>query len=129
MQIHHVSQILILVHEPSNGGLELFIQRQKSVQQSVEVVCGIGMTLTDDASSLVSSQCLFIGKHHSPVAIKMLISWTLAGMFTRDDQQRKSILEMLDLCRQRCGWPTHPLGVELERTWDECYLPRNDVPL
>ena len=65
MQIHHVSQILIIVHEPSNGGIDSFIQRQKTIQQSIEAVCGIGMTLTDDASSLVSSQCLFIGEIHS----------------------------------------------------------------
>ena len=62
MQIHHVSQILVIVHEPSNGGIELFIQRQQTIQRSIEAVCGIGMTLTDDASSLVSSQYLFIGE-------------------------------------------------------------------
>lgn len=62
MQIHHVSQILICANEPCLGGLESFMKRQKTIQDSIEMVCGIGMTLTEDASSMLSSQCLFIGK-------------------------------------------------------------------
>ena len=62
MQIYHVSQILINVHEPCFGGMEVFMERQKMLQDSIEAVGGIGMTLTDDASSVVSSQCLFIGE-------------------------------------------------------------------
>lgn len=65
MQIHHVSQILICAHEPCLGGLESFMKRQKTIQDSIEIVCGIGMTCTEDASSLLSSQCLFIGKPSS----------------------------------------------------------------
>ncbi|KAK7398535.1 hypothetical protein QQX98_012083 [Neonectria punicea] len=61
MQVHHVSRILICAHEPSYGGMEDFMKRQRTIQDSIEVVCGIGMTLTEDASSLLSSQCLFIG--------------------------------------------------------------------
>lgn len=61
MQCHHVSQILLCAHEPCLGGLEAFMKRQKKIQDSIEVVCGIGMTLTEDASSMVSSQCMFIG--------------------------------------------------------------------
>jgi hypothetical protein len=62
MQIHHVSKILVTAHEPTYGGMEDFISRQKTVQESINVVCGIGMTVIDDASSMMSSQCLFIGK-------------------------------------------------------------------
>jgi hypothetical protein len=39
--------------------------RQKAIQESIEMVCGIGMTLVEDASSMLSSQCLFIGKSSS----------------------------------------------------------------
>lgn len=61
MQIHHVSRILVIAHEPTYGGMDDFISRQKTVQESINVVCGIGMTVIDDASSMMSSQCLFIG--------------------------------------------------------------------
>lgn len=62
MQIHHVSRILVTTHEPSYGGKDDFISRQKIVRESIDIVCGIGMTVTDDASSMMASQCLFIGK-------------------------------------------------------------------
>ncbi len=62
MQVHHVSQILIAAHEPSLGGIQDFMERQRTIQEGIEVVCGVGMTLTEDASSILSSQCLFIGE-------------------------------------------------------------------
>lgn len=62
MQVHHVSQILLCAHEPSLGGLESFMRRQEAMQNSIEVVCGIAMELTEDASSMMASQCIFIGK-------------------------------------------------------------------
>ncbi|CAH0042255.1 unnamed protein product [Clonostachys rhizophaga] len=100
MQIHYVSRILVCAHEPSLGGMEKFMHRQKTIQDSIELVCGIGLTLTEDASSMMSSQCLFI-----------------AGMFMQDDRQRVCLLEMLESCRDRCRWPASSLGLELEQIW------------
>ncbi|KAF7561117.1 hypothetical protein G7046_g3027 [Stylonectria norvegica] len=60
MQVHHASRILTYGHEPCLDGFEEFAKRQKTIQDSIEMVCGIGMTLTEDASSMMSSQCLFI---------------------------------------------------------------------
>ncbi|RDL34802.1 Uncharacterized protein BP5553_07930 [Venustampulla echinocandica] len=100
MQIHHISRILICAHEPSPGGMTNFMNRQKTIQDSIEVVCGIGTIITEDASSMLSSQCLFI-----------------AGKFLQNPQQRSRVLEMLDSCRNRCGWPTPSLSSELEQFW------------
>ena len=61
MQVHHVSKILVCAHEPSHGTMESFIARQKTIQDSVEIVCGIGCTITEEALSMLTSQCLFIG--------------------------------------------------------------------
>lgn len=61
MQIHHVSQILVCAHEPCPGGFENFMERQKTIQSSIKMICSIGMTLTENASSMLSSQCLFVG--------------------------------------------------------------------
>ena len=62
MQVHHVSRILLCAHEPSLGGLESFVDRLRAIQESIDVVCGIGMELTEDASSMMASQCIFIGE-------------------------------------------------------------------
>jgi len=79
------------------------------------MVCGIGMTLTEDASSMLSSQCLFIGMssfHKSDVLLT-----GVAGMFMQDPRQKEAVLDMLDSCQKRCGWPTPSLRFELEAIW------------
>lgn len=85
MQIHYVSRILICANEPCLGGLESFMMRQKTIQDSIEMVCGIGMTLTEDASSMLSSQCLFIGKSPPPRIFKGKSKiLMLAARYSRD---------------------------------------------
>ncbi|KPA40254.1 quinate transport protein [Fusarium langsethiae] len=100
VQLHHCSRILVTAHEPHLDGIQGLLKRQKDIQQSINMVCGIGMTLTEDASSMLSSQCLFI-----------------AGMFMQNPRQKEAVLEMLDSCQKRCGWPTPSLGSELEHIW------------
>jgi hypothetical protein len=80
------------------------------------MVCGIGMTLTEDASSMLSSQCLFIGTSALHISGVSLI-WDKAGMFMQDPRQKEAVLEMLDSCQKRCGWPTPSLRSELEQIW------------
>jgi hypothetical protein len=62
MLFFNVSNILLLAHEPSLGGLDEFIERQSVIKRCVGDIGGIAMTLTDNASSLMSSQALFIGE-------------------------------------------------------------------
>ncbi|KAM0215276.1 hypothetical protein ACHAQI_003056 [Fusarium lateritium] len=61
VQLHYCCRILIAAHEPHLSGIQGLLKRQRDIQTSIEMVCGIGMTLTEDASSMLSSQCLFIG--------------------------------------------------------------------
>ncbi|KAI5458839.1 hypothetical protein BGZ63DRAFT_362069 [Mariannaea sp. PMI_226] len=99
MQIHHVSRILVYAHEPSSGGMENFMNRQKTIRESVEVVCGIGTTITDDASSMLSSQCIFIGKCfalgcvsrttlHDPLWLKKMAIYSILRRVVRNDAIR-----------------------------------------
>ncbi|KAM5386295.1 hypothetical protein ACJA88_002445 [Fusarium oxysporum] len=101
VQLHHCSKILITAHEPHLDGIQGLLKRQKEIQESIKMVCGIGMTLTEDASSMLSSQCLFI-----------------AGMFMQNPRERECVLEMLDTCQKRCGWPTPSLRSELGQIWE-----------
>ncbi|KAL2822021.1 fungal-specific transcription factor domain-containing protein [Aspergillus granulosus] len=100
VQLHCVAHILICSHEPYIHGMDQFVERQTSVRQCVEIICGIAMALKDDGSSLISSQCLFI-----------------AGMFTQDSRSRECILDLLESCRQRTGWPVQSFGTELKQIW------------
>lgn len=61
MQLYYCSHILLLLHQPMLGGPEVYAQQRKSIRECISAVCGIAMTLTDFASSVMCSQCLFIG--------------------------------------------------------------------
>lgn len=102
MQFFSVSYILLLSHEPSIGGFDQFLERQGIIKQCIEDICGIATTLKDASSSLMSSQALFV-----------------AGMFCNERQGRTAILALLELCRNRTGWPVKPLGDELKQLWKE----------
>lgn len=62
VQVHHAARILVLLHKPSLGGLHESLKRQSTIDAHVERVGGIASTLTDYASSTLSSQCLYIGE-------------------------------------------------------------------
>lgn len=53
--------MLLIANEPNLGGLDQYMERQSVIKRCVEDICGIAMTLKDTASSLMSSQALFIG--------------------------------------------------------------------
>ncbi|KAJ5602100.1 hypothetical protein N7510_011634 [Penicillium lagena] len=78
------------------------MERQNVIKCCVENICGIAMTLKDNPSSLMSSQALFID---------------LAGIFTQEHCAREAILELLESCRERTGWPVRSLGAELQQFW------------
>jgi hypothetical protein len=121
LQLHFASQILLCLHEPCFGGLDTHLKRITKIQHCVNMICGVAMTLTDDASGLMSAQALFIGKIHKSYAYRVrrykLIFLALAGMYIQDRQARICVLELINLCRQRTGWPATPLIDELKELW------------
>ncbi|KAL4978653.1 hypothetical protein BDW66DRAFT_10324 [Aspergillus desertorum] len=74
VQLHCVAHILLCSHEPCIGGLNRYLERQTRIRQCVEIICGIAMTLKDDASGLISafssvpyvSFRSFVYLHHQP---------------------------------------------------------------
>ncbi|KAL4908958.1 hypothetical protein BDW74DRAFT_165645 [Aspergillus multicolor] len=100
VQLHCVAHILLCSHEPCVGGLDRYLERQTRIRHCVKIIGGIAMTLREDASSLISSQCLFIG-----------------GMFTQGSSSRECMLDLLESCRRRTGWPVRSFGDELKQLW------------
>ncbi|KAK1500564.1 catalytic activity protein [Colletotrichum tamarilloi] len=72
-QIYYCSHILLLMNVPVLGGLEQYTQQRKRLMECVKKVCGIGMTLSDYPSSVLCSQCLFIGTSSLPLQKPTLI--------------------------------------------------------
>ncbi|KAL2426628.1 hypothetical protein ABEF95_010939 [Exophiala dermatitidis] len=61
IQVHCASRILLLLHRPFVRGLEDLVRQQKEIATYVETICGLAATTASDyASSIMTSQCLFI---------------------------------------------------------------------
>lgn len=63
MQLYYCSLILVHLHRPYAGGLNEYLDKQRNLKKWACLVCGIAKTSTDYASSIMSSQCVFIGNY------------------------------------------------------------------
>ncbi|KAL2401083.1 hypothetical protein ABEF95_010139 [Exophiala dermatitidis] len=110
IQVHCASRILLLLHRPFVRGLEDLVRQQKEIATYVETICGLAATTASDyASSIMTSQCLFI-----------------AGLCIRDPRQRTALIELLDACRRSSSWPIQSLSAELQMIWNG--LHKNPLP-
>ncbi|KAH7235031.1 uncharacterized protein BKA55DRAFT_522408 [Fusarium redolens] len=100
VQLHHCSRILITAHEPHLDGIQGLLKRQKEVQESIRMVCGIGMTLTEDASSMLSSQCLFIGRYPIQYYSPHQLIACAAGMFMQNPRERECVMTIHGMFRR-----------------------------
>lgn len=100
VQRHSFARILVLANQPASAGYRDLLVREKAMCKAVDTICGIALTLKNEAASVISSQCLFA-----------------AGLFTRDGNKRQEIKRLLNQHRQRTGWPISSLAEELESEW------------
>lgn len=61
VQLYNCSHILLLLNQPIGGGMESYMRRRRNLTRCINMVCGIAITLEDNASSVMCSQCVFIG--------------------------------------------------------------------
>ena len=62
MQLYYCSLILIHLDRPLGGGLNQYLKQQRQLKHCSKQICSIAVTQTDTASSIMSSQCVFIGR-------------------------------------------------------------------
>lgn len=62
VQLHFAARILLSLHWPMMQGPGEFMKHQASLSRYVNIVCGIATVLDDYDSSIMSAQCLYIGK-------------------------------------------------------------------
>lgn len=70
------------------------------MDEAIDDICSIGMAITDDAASIMSSGCIFV-----------------AGLHTKDKLRRTAILEMLGIHKERTGFPLVDFRIELHAHW------------
>lgn len=62
MQVYYCSLILLHLHQPSIGGMSEYIRTQRKLKSWASSVCGIARTCSDYGSSIMTTQCVYIGK-------------------------------------------------------------------
>ncbi|KAH6983513.1 hypothetical protein BKA56DRAFT_483553, partial [Ilyonectria sp. MPI-CAGE-AT-0026] len=120
LQLYYCALTLISLHRPRIGGIDAYLEQKGTLKQGIMMVCGIASNLTDFASGVMSSQCVFIGKLIQQIALGSLSGTDFAssaGMSVEDAGQRDAVLKLLENCRARTGWPVKSLGDELSLIW------------
>lgn len=64
VQTYYCAKIIILLNKPSSGGIDEYHERQKTIEQAVNTICGLAQYPSHDKFPLafVSVQCLYAGK-------------------------------------------------------------------
>ena len=67
IQMYHFARIVVLINQPSLGGMNEFSRRQRLLDESVETICGIALMHqgTDLPSAFVNYQALYAGEYPS----------------------------------------------------------------
>lgn len=69
MQMYHFSKAIVLLNQPSTGGLNAYRQRQKALNESLHMVCSIANACQrgEPAMAFVNVQAIFAGKRDLPL--------------------------------------------------------------
>lgn len=80
IQTYHFALIVVLLHQPSTGGLVAYRKRQKMLDESVDTICGIAMAEQAEQlpSAFVNLQALFAGEG----ALVIIISFSFLRTIT-----------------------------------------------
>lgn len=66
IQTYHFSRIIVLINEPSLGGMVDMRNRQRLLDDSVETICGIASTHQgrEIPTAMINVRALYAGKFH-----------------------------------------------------------------
>ncbi|KAI9148214.1 putative fructose-bisphosphate aldolase [Paramyrothecium foliicola] len=68
MQTYHFARIVLLLHSPTLGGVDAYKSRQRQLDESVKIICGIAINdLQDPSLAFVHVQALYAGKFLSNI--------------------------------------------------------------
>ncbi|THW27306.1 hypothetical protein D6D25_06211 [Aureobasidium pullulans] len=102
LQQYHFAKILLQICTPAAGGLKEYVARERALNESIDVICGIAMATEDDAAIVISTQCIFA-----------------AGLHTQDPAKRTAVMDLISKHQARTGWPVHDLRMDLQAEWSK----------
>ncbi|KAF4438377.1 Zn 2cys6 transcription factor [Fusarium acutatum] len=104
MQMYHFSKAIVLLNQPSTGGLNAYRQRQKGLNESLNMVCSIANACQrgEPATAFVNVQAIFA-----------------VGQCVQMPEKQAALLDTLDRMLEISKFPAAGLVADLERTWQE----------
>ncbi|GKZ24644.1 hypothetical protein AbraIFM66951_011914 [Aspergillus brasiliensis] len=104
MQMYHFAKATVLLNQPTLGGLNAYLHRDKQLTESVKTVCGIANSCqeSDCAMAFINVQALFG-----------------VGQFVRAPEMREELLRILDNMLRISKFPAKGLVARLQRVWQE----------
>ncbi|KAL4796469.1 hypothetical protein BDV19DRAFT_81968 [Aspergillus venezuelensis] len=102
MQMYHFAKALVLLNQPSMGGLNEYCLRQKQLDESVQMVCGIADACQEHefAMAFVNVQALFG-----------------VGQFVQSPEMRVELLRTLEKNLRISKFPARGLVAQLQKVW------------
>ncbi|KAJ5363403.1 hypothetical protein N7541_004247 [Penicillium brevicompactum] len=104
MQMYHFARAIVLLNQPTLGGLNAYMQREKELTESVKMVCGIANSCQshEPAKAFVNVQALFG-----------------VGQFVRSPEVRDELLRILNEMLKISKFPAREVVARLKKVWLE----------
>ncbi|KAM0438536.1 hypothetical protein ACHAPT_001285 [Fusarium lateritium] len=104
MQMYHFAKAIVLLNQPTTGGLNVYRQRQKCLNESLHMVCGIANACREGepAMAFVNVQAIFA-----------------VGQCVQMPEKQVELLDTLDRMLEISKFPATGLVAELKRVWQE----------
>jgi hypothetical protein len=118
IQTFHFARIIVLINQPSMGGIDDFRVRQRFLDESVETICGIAMMHQgkDLPSAFVNLQALYAGKTCLHDANKVA-NHTVAGLCVQNPVKQSAIYQLLESTLDITKFPPKTLLNDLAKYW------------
>ncbi|UPL02055.1 hypothetical protein LCI18_012989 [Fusarium solani-melongenae] len=104
MQMYHFARAVVLLNQPTTGGLNAYRQRQKCLNESLHMVCGIANACREGepATAFVNVQAIFA-----------------VGQCVQMPEKQAELLNTLDRMLEISKFPASGLVEELKSVWQE----------
>ncbi|KAI8654582.1 Zn(2)-C6 fungal-type domain-containing protein [Fusarium keratoplasticum] len=104
MQMYHFAKAVVLLNQPTTGGLNAYRQRQKCLNESLHMVCGIANACREGepAMAFVNVQAIFA-----------------VGQCVQMPEKQAELLDTLDRMLEISKFPASGLVEELKSVWQE----------
>lgn len=119
MQTYHFSRIVVIINEPSPGGMEDMRHRQRLLDESVEAICGIASTHQgrEIPSAMINLRALYVGMYFQSQQIKCLSNIHTAGLAAQDPVKQTGILQLMEKTLEITRFPPRSLLHDLTTHW------------